>query len=155
MERGIGQRVPARGLPAQIERQRLGGLPVREALQRLQHQHRADHRRRNRRAGPAADGNRSSIIESGNRRPRCRGQKSEDAARGQQLPGQRLHIQIPALSILTTLHETSLKSPAPRIQQARQQPADYSAPKMGAGTARMAVSAIWTAVRRCRNGRDH
>ena len=37
---------------------------------------------------------------------RC--QKSEDAARSQQLPGQRLHIQLPALRVLASLHKTSL-----------------------------------------------
>ena len=56
-----------------------------------------------------------------------RGQKSEDTARSQQLPGQRLHIQIPTLSILTTLDETSLKSPIPKVQQTLLTPADYSA----------------------------
>lgn len=56
---------------------------------------------------PRRDGKRSSIIESGNRRPRCLARKAEGAARSQQLSGQRLHIQIPALRVLASLHKTS------------------------------------------------
>lgn len=40
------------------------------------------------------------------------GQKREDAARSQQLPGQRLNIQIPALRVLASLHTTSLNHQA-------------------------------------------
>jgi hypothetical protein len=55
------------------------------------------------------------------------GHERENAARDQQLPGQHLDIQVPAVRILTALHDTSPKSPVTKIQQARQHPADYSA----------------------------
>jgi hypothetical protein len=63
--------------------------------------------RRNRRPAPPR---REEVLHHGIRKqppPMC-GQKSEDTARGQQLTGQRLHIQKPALGVLTSLHRTSL-----------------------------------------------
>ncbi|CCQ46225.1 hypothetical protein ARTSIC4J27_2185 [Pseudarthrobacter siccitolerans] len=125
MERGISQPVPARCLPAQIEGQCLRGFPVREALQGLQHQHRADHRRRNRRPAPAR---RKQILHHRIREqpPPVPGQKSEDTARSQQLTGQRLHIQIPALRILASLHKTSLNH-QPQQSSRRARPANISA----------------------------
>jgi hypothetical protein len=65
VERARGDRQADRGLPPQVERDRLRGFPVRQVMQRLQHQDRGDHV-----AGtlgrPRRDGNRSANITSGN-----------------------------------------------------------------------------------------
>ena len=112
VERGVGDRQPARGLPPQIERQRLDRLPVRQPVQGLQHQHRGHHLRRHTRAAPAG---REQVGEQLRREQPAPvlGQEREHAARLQQMPRDRLHIQQLTLIIRATLHPTRIPARAP------------------------------------------
>ncbi len=78
-------RQPARHLPPQIAAHRLHRLPVREVLQRLQHQHRGDHLGRHRRPA-AARTNRSANIPSGNTSPRCSARNAYTLPAGTRCP---------------------------------------------------------------------
>jgi hypothetical protein len=93
--------------PAKIKGHSLGRFPVRETVQCLQHQDGRDDIGRDR--GPAPPG-RKQVFKRRHReqtRP-VLGKKSEDAARRQQVTGQRLHIQRLPLPIIKTLRTTSL-----------------------------------------------
>ena len=72
-------------------------------MQGLQHDHRGDHVRRDRRTTPPA---REQIGEQliGEQLPPMPGQEREHPARRQQVPGHRLHIQDLALRISPSLH---------------------------------------------------
>ena len=71
VERGVGDRQPARGLPPQVERQRLDRLAIRQPVQGLQHQHRGDHLGRHTRAAAGGTGTGRRTTPAGNNRRRC------------------------------------------------------------------------------------
>ena len=103
MEPRRGHRQPARGLPPQIERDRLHRLAVRQPVQGLQHNHRRDHVRRDRRAtAPAREQIGEQLIRE--QLPPMPGQEREHPTRRQQMPSHRLHIQNLALRISPSLH---------------------------------------------------
>ena len=85
-------RIPAGRFPPQIERQRLDRLPVGMTVQRLQHDHRGDHLRRNRWTAPP----RGEQVLKHLRWEQLQsvlGQEPEHTSGSQQMPGHRLHIQ--------------------------------------------------------------
>jgi hypothetical protein len=113
VEPGVGDRQPARSLPAQIERERLDRFAVGEAVQGLQHQHRRDHLRWHARAAAAG---REQIGEQLRREQPgpVGGQEPEHAARGDQMPRDRLHVQQLTLIIRASLHQMRIPSHQPR-----------------------------------------
>ena len=113
MERGLGEPETAGRLPPQVKGQSLRRPAVRQALQDLEDQDRADHRSRNRR--PAAAHREQVFHHRVRKQPLpVLGQKREGTARSQQLPGQCLHIQQPALGLLKSLHSSSLNDHGPK-----------------------------------------
>ena len=99
----IVQRHPGRDLPSQITPRRLGGLPIREIMQALQHQDRPHHRRRDR--WPALTRT-EKVLEHHIREQilPMPGQELEHAALSDQMTHQSLRVQQLPVRSLHTLH---------------------------------------------------
>ena len=118
METCLGHREPTCGFPAQIKRDRVRGLPVREVMDRLQHHHRRDHIGRNR--GPATTRRKQvgkRII--GKQHMPMTGQETKHRTLGKKMPRERLDIQKLTLTIITTLHKSMTPTPISPAPQTR------------------------------------
>jgi hypothetical protein len=106
-------RQAARDLPSQVRAHRRHRLPVRQAVQRLQHQHGRSDIDRNRRSTPAG-GEQVREHRLGKQHPAVLGQQPEDTAPIDQMPRYRLGIQQFTLIKRKTLHTQIV--PAPNIR---------------------------------------
>lgn len=103
------QRHPGGDLPPQITPGCLRGLPVRQIMQRLQHQNRGHHRRRDRRPTlPRREQVLKLVVTE--QILAMISQKREHAARCHQMPHQGLSIQQIPIRPLHTLHEPNFPS---------------------------------------------
>ena len=118
MERPLQQAQPRRGLPPQVALQALNRLPVRQALQGLQHQHRRHHRPRHRRAAPPR---REQALEQlvGEQPQAVLGQEPIHRPLRHQLPAHRPDVQQPPVSTLRTLHAPRIPHPEPKREPFR------------------------------------
>ncbi len=104
-------RVPARGLPAQVERERLDRLDRLTVGMPVQYKDCSTSTEVMTSGGiegrPRPEGNRSANISGGNNRSRCSAGNANTPGH-QQMPRQRLHVQQLPLPISLTLHETRI-----------------------------------------------
>jgi hypothetical protein len=87
-------------------------FPVRDSVQGLQDQHRGHHLRRHTRTAPVGGKQIGEQLRREQPGP-VGGQEREYAARLQQVPGNRLHIQQLTLIIRATLHPMRIPARAP------------------------------------------
>ena len=112
-------RHPTGRLPSQIERNRLDGLPIRRAMQGLQHNHRRHHIRRDRRPTPTRG---EQVLKHRHREQAMTmlSQKTQKhAARRQQMPSHRIHIQQIPLLPRPALHTSTVSAPDRSTRKAR------------------------------------
>ena len=107
----IEQRQPARHLPPQITAHRLGALPIRQPVQRLQRQNRRHPGRRQRRTTNRGEQIRVGLV--GEHLTTVRGQEREHAARRDQVPDHLAGVPQLPIRPLHALHPKIIPAPGP------------------------------------------
>ncbi len=116
IERDLRQRPPARHLPPDVEAQRVRGLRVGQIEELLEHQHRPDQIRRQRRPPPR----RAEQVSDERIRKQLMAvlsQEREHAARRHQLPDQRLRVQQLPIRPRNPLHHNIITRHTARSRQ--------------------------------------
>ncbi len=104
VKRHLQQRPAARHLPPQVELQRVRGLGIRQVIQLLEHQHRPDQVRRQRRPpGRRGEQVRGELV--GEQLPPVLSQEREHAARRHQVPGDLARVPQVPLHPRSPLHK--------------------------------------------------